>query len=66
MTIFGDFQPFLKGYRRLNFSIREIIFYNLLTLYLYFMLKKPSRCKKIEENEKFVIFGEIPILGDPH
>jgi len=59
------FQPFLKGYRRLNFSIHEVIFHNLLTLYLYFMLKN-SLFQKFGENGKLAIFVKPPFWGIPH
>ena len=56
MIIFGHFQ---QGYRMLNFSIREVIFHNLLTLMLQNSLLQEIRRKwKIN-------FCEIHILGCP-
>ena len=59
------FQPFLKGYRRLNFSIREVIFYNLLTLYLYFMLKKQFVAKNSKKMKNSSFFVKSPFWGTP-
>ena len=59
------FQPFLKGYRRLNFSIREVIFHNLLTLYLYFMLKKQFVAKNSKKMKNSSFFVKSPFWGTP-
>ena len=65
MTIFGDFQPFLNGYLRLKFSIREVIFHNLLTIYLYFMLKKQFVAKNAKKMKNSSFFVKSPFWGTP-
>ena len=61
----GIFQPCLKCYRRLKFLIREVNFHNLLTLYLYFMLKKEFVAKNSEKMKNSSFFVKSPFWGTP-